>query len=82
MPVLALSRRTSFEFSVHEYLAGKRWPEAVGLGLVRGERDPCLSGWVHILPVQVMRYYLPSHLMLASLRLALANSPAAVRHCM
>ena len=69
LPSLASDSHSSSEFEAQRFFAGKRWPEAVGLRLSYGEIDLSLFVWARSLPAEVMRYFLPSHLMMASLRL-------------
>lgn len=65
----AWPQRYAFDLDIATYLDGKRWPDVVGFQLVKGERDLSLSSWLAILPVDAMCYYLPSHLLFASLLL-------------
>jgi len=74
LPALAWPARSQLEFAAQAFLKNKRWPEAVGLRLTWGELDPSLSGWIEALPSEVVRYFLPSHLMLASLMLAAGDA--------
>lgn len=69
LPSLEWASHTVFEYEVQRFFKGKRWPEAVGLRLNYGELDASLNTWARFLPPEVMRYFLPSHLMMASLRL-------------
>jgi hypothetical protein len=71
LPSLEWATHTSFETEAQLLFKGKRWPEAVGLRLTYGELDPSLNTWALTLPAEVMRYFLPCHLMMASLRLKL-----------
>ena len=69
LPSMEWEKRDSFGYEIQHSFKGKRWPEAIGLRLTYGELDPSLNTWAYCLPAEVMRYFLPSHLMMASLRL-------------
>ncbi len=50
-------------------LAGRTWPEMIGWRLSQGEIDLSLSIWLDILPFELFKYYLPAHLLFASILL-------------
>lgn len=70
VPAPELTCHTSFAHTVRERLWGKPWPYVVGQRLRFGELDLPLTHWSQALPTAVADYYLPSHLMLASLFLS------------
>lgn len=69
VPQLAWGESRSFNNAVCATLGGKSWHEVVGWRLHFGETDLDLSIWMKLLPLETMCYYLPSHLMLASILL-------------
>jgi hypothetical protein len=69
IPTIDLQEKTAFGYEVTKLLSGKTWPEVIGERLNYGELDPSLTIWMDALPIEVFRYYLPSHLILASLNL-------------
>lgn len=58
---------TCFQREAWQRLRGRPWPEVIGWRLHEGEVDLTLSIWFKSLPLEVSCYYLPSHLMLASI---------------
>ena len=75
LPALDWHPASAFEHALQEQLRGKPWPEAVGFSLPHGERDVSLSTWAAMLPLEVLRYYLPAHLLTASLLLPGGSHP-------
>lgn len=67
VPAPELSCLTCFARTFNERLWGKPWPHVIGQRLRFGELDLPLTDWFQALPTSVADYYLPSHLMLASL---------------
>lgn len=69
MPQEEWAVNTSLGFEARKFLIGKMWPEVIGYRLIYGELDLSLSIWMNVLPASIFDYYLPSHLVLASLLL-------------
>jgi hypothetical protein len=55
------------EFEAKRLIRGKPWCELIGWRLCAGELDISPSCWIDTLPVPTMIYYLPAHLILASI---------------
>jgi len=68
-PKLAWEEKTTFACQAKKLLTDRRWPEVIGYRLVDGELDPSLSVWMAFIPMDVFQYYLPSHLIFASILL-------------
>lgn len=64
-----LDRCAAFAEQARPLLAGRKWPEVIGYRLNDGELDLSLSIWMKILPLNIFHYYLPSHLIFASILL-------------
>lgn len=69
IPKAEWENKWAFSFDAKRLLAGKTWPEVVGYRLNYGELDLSLSLWMKSLPLNVFHYYLPSHLIVASMML-------------
>lgn len=69
IPKMDWDERTTFAGQARQLLTGRTWPEVIGYRLVDGELDPSLSIWMRALPLNVFHYYLPSHLVFASILL-------------
>jgi hypothetical protein len=65
--------RTVFAMQANQLLANKTWPEVIGCRLDDWELDPSLSVWMVAMPLEIFHYYLPSHLIFASISLALGS---------
>ncbi len=73
IPKMEWEKRTTFGYQAKELLTGRTWPEVIGCRLNDGELDPSLSIWMRTLLLDVFHYYLPSHLIFASISLALGS---------
>jgi hypothetical protein len=78
VPMPELTPDSSFVWTVKERLWGRKWPYVIGQRLIYGELDPALSIWLQALPPAMADYYLPSHLMLASLLLPSYAEPSYI----
>lgn len=61
--------RTRVEALVKQLAAGRTWPEIIGWRMYSGELDFSLSIWMDFLPMSTVCYYLPAHLVFASILL-------------
>ncbi len=66
-PAFAREPRTQLESDALSLLLEKTWIEAVNFTLTDDGLDCSLSAWTRTLPPPVVAYFLPSHLMLASI---------------
>lgn len=67
--VEAMESTSSLVRDAKELLSGKTWPEAVGYRLLSGDMDISPSIWMRLMPAEIFDYYVPSHLMPASILL-------------
>lgn len=67
---LEWDRKTTFADQARKLLTGRTWPEVIGNRLNDGELDPSLSIWMRGMPPDLFLYYLPSHLVFASILLS------------
>lgn len=58
---------TQFHQEYQKLISGKKWNEVIGRCLNYGGLYVHHSTWLELLPIDVCKYYLPSHLILASL---------------
>jgi hypothetical protein len=61
---------TWLERSARPLFVNKTWPEIVGVRMVSGELDGGLLSWMASVPGHVVAYFVPSHLIQASLLLS------------
>lgn len=60
---------TWLERNAKALFAAKTWPEIIGLRMMRNELDDSFISWIGIMPIEVVAYYLPSHLIFGSVLL-------------
>jgi len=74
VPTFVWPQRNAIDFDAQKLLDGLAWPNAVGWRLYGGERDLSLSIWMSSLGSAIMKYYLPSHLIFASILMKLQET--------
>ncbi|MFZ6769365.1 hypothetical protein ACO0LM_20130 [Undibacterium sp. Di26W] len=78
IPAVPENNKTDFNREARSLLNGRPWSEVIGRRLNFGSMDIHFTTWMSSLPLDVVKYYLPSHLILASIMLsygAVSNYP-------
>lgn len=70
IPELIEDFSTQFNQGCQKLLSGKNWSEVIGRRLNSDVLYVHHSTWLEFLPINIYKYYLPSHLILASLLLS------------
>jgi hypothetical protein len=67
IPATPKNMGSDFQSQAWVLLNDRPWSEVVGLRLYEGGLDLHFIAWVKYLPLDVVKYYLPSHLIMASI---------------
>ncbi|BBB60565.1 hypothetical protein UNDKW_2292 [Undibacterium sp. KW1] len=67
IPVIPENTESDFKAQAWVLLNGRTWSEVIGLRLYDGGLNLHFIAWLRDLPLDVVRYYLPSHLIVASI---------------
>ena len=67
IPIFPENTKTQFNSETKRLLSGRTWSEAIGRRLYFGAMDVHFLTWMRFLPLDIVKYYLPSHLVLASI---------------
>ncbi|MFZ6769364.1 hypothetical protein ACO0LM_20125 [Undibacterium sp. Di26W] len=67
IPIFTENANTEFNYEAKRLLSGRTWSEVIGNRLNFGGLNVYLMTWLRYLPLDMVKYYLPSHLILASM---------------
>lgn len=76
-PEFPIKPSYQLHYALQEILTGRSWAEIVGFRLIYGDLDRTLINWIEFVPMSIVYYCLPAHLIFASIEL---RSPMTEYH--